>query len=449
MARIEGALESSPFAGPTMDRNRKQTMGIFGDIVEEASPMATSREVAGEAAIEGYEYNKARAGAYVEDAYRLFDEAVEKGGGRGAKIPASSLQDLSSQYKNLLSTDGGFADLVYQDADLSRSIAAIDDMVKRGDSPSYDVLKRLRTMIGKKIDFNSPGSEQIGLKSLYDTLTEDLAEGALELGGEAAQKAGQNADSMFRSMQVQLKALDPVFKYADTPAKLNDALNRALLHNPKLADSARRAMGQNAWDQYRDTWLRMNTLATPRGQNLAGNAVSPHTTFSALSNLKKTSPEGYALLTEGREEGIAVIERLAEMGKEGEAYINRSRSGGAVGANMFGGDIIGATIGAGLGMAAGQTLPAVTAGIGLIARPVLSKLMAAAITSKRLNDALIKVGKQYQQLPVGRDLARALIVAGADSHEVERIFSEGETYTNDLGEDTPPAYEPPSQLYGE
>jgi hypothetical protein len=432
-----------------MDRNRKQTMGIFGDIVEEASPTATSREAAGEAAVEGFEYNKARAGAYVEDAYRLFDEAVEKGGGRGAKIPATALQDLSSQYKTLLATDGGFADLVYQDTDLSRSIAAIDDMVKRGDSPSYDVLKRLRTMIGKKIDFNSPGSEQIGLKSLYDTLTEDLAEGARELGGEAAQKAGQNADSMFRSMQVQLKALDPVFKYADTPAKLNDALNRALLHNPKLAESARRAMGPNAWDQYRDTWLRMNTLATPRGQNLAGNAVSPHTTFSALSNLKKTSPEGYALLTEGREEGIAVIERLAEMGKEGEAYINRSRSGGAVGANMFGGDIMGAGVGAIAGLSMGQTVPAAMAVGGLIARPMLSKLMAKAITSKRLNDALIKVGKQYQQLPVGRDLARALIVAGADSHEVESIFSEGEKYTNDLGEDAPPNYEPPSQLYGE
>lgn len=426
MRWIEGALEASPFAGPTMQRNRQQTTDIFGEMISDLTPSATTRQAAGETVAEGFGYNKDRAAAQVEDAYRYFDRMVEEGGGRAAKVPATALQDLSEQYKQLLQTDGGFAELVYQDTDLNRSIAAIDDMVSRGEAPSYDVLKRLRTMIGKKIDFNSPGSEQIGLKQLYDTLTQDLSEGALEIGGEAAQKAGQAADSLFRSMQVQLKALDPVFKYAESPTQMYDAVGRAVLNNPKLAASARTAMGQNSWDAFRDTWIEQMTRATPRGQDLTGMAPSPNTTFSFLQRLKQKSPEGYELLTEGRQEGMAVVERLAEMMKGGEQFLNRSNTANAVNAANFGGDIIGATTGALAGLATGAspTMATMAGGAGLIARPILSKLMAKAITSKRLNDALIKVGRKYDRIPVGQDLIRALVAAGADEYEVNQIFGE-------------------------
>ena len=442
MRWIEGALESSPFAGPTMRQNRQQTTDIFGDIISELTPSATTRDAAGDTVAQGYSYNKDRAAAQVEDAYKYFDKMIEQYGGRAAKVPANALQDLSAQYKDLRRVDGGFAEMVYQDSDLRRAIESIDDMVSRGESPSYDVLKRLRTTIGKKIDFNSPGSEQIGLKSLYDTLTQDLAEGAKEIGGEAAQRAGQAADSMFRSMQIQLKALDPVFKFADTPTKLYDAVGRAVMHNPELARNARVAMGPNAWDTFRDTWIEQMTRATPKGQDLTGMAPSANTTFSFLSKLKQVSPEGYDLLTEGRREGMAVVERLAEMMKGGEQYLNRSNTANSINTSMFGGDLIGATGGAlaGLATGAGPTVPMVAGAVGLISRPILSKLMAKAVTNKRLNDALIKVGRKYEQIPVGKDLIRALVVAGADEYDVNQIF--GESSVPERG-----AANPPDQLF--
>ena len=123
MRWIEGALEASPFAGPTMQRNRQQTTDLFGEMISDITPSATTRQAAGETVAEGFNYNKARAGAQVEDAYRYFDRMVEEGGGRAAKVPATALQDLSEQYKQLLQTDGGFAELVYQDTDLNHENA--------------------------------------------------------------------------------------------------------------------------------------------------------------------------------------------------------------------------------------------------------------------------------------------------------------------------------------
>jgi hypothetical protein len=133
-------------------------------------------------------------------------------------------------------------------------------------------------------------------------------------------------------------------------------------------------------------------------------------------------------MTEGREEGMAVVDSLAQMLRDSESFINRSRSGNAVNQSLFGGDLVGATA-AGMGgllTGAGPSVPLMAAGAGLIARPIISKLMASALTSPSLNKALVALSRKYgDQLPATTEsLTRALIAAGADQREVQEIFGD-------------------------
>lgn len=451
--RVEGALESSPFAGPMMDRQRGKAIDVFGDYIEDITPYASSRDVAGESAVMGMQNKADAAKAFTEAAYQKFDELLEaQGGDRLSRISAKALRALSDEYSALKARDPGFAELVFQDPDLARTLESVDQMAINAErnlaqgtnlpeAPTYDIIKRLRTLIGKKIDFNSPGSEQQGLKRLYRTLTDDLDEGAREIGGEAAFNQGKIADEMFAALKRDLETIDPVFKYAENPTQVYDALNRALRNNPELARVSRQAMGENAWNRFVDTWIRQNTAATGRGQNLAGTRQSPHVAFTRLQELKKQSPEGYALLTEGKGEALAVIEKLANQLKGGEEFINRSRTAGALGNQMLGFDpYLGGMGGLG-GLAintlqggSGPTLPLVMGTVGAITRPIVAKLSAAVLTSQRLNNAMMKVGRTYDQIPVGKSLAKALIAAGADSQEVWDLFEDEEDVTPPLME---------------
>lgn len=439
MQRFEGRMESSPFAGPIMDRQREQAVGIFGDIIDETTPRAVSRDTAGNRAATGFERGSEWDAAHVEDAYRTFDDIMEQHGGSDlSRISTRALHDLSNQYQDLRRRDPGFAEMVFQDPDLSRALDAADNLVENAyrnmedptlnlpEQATYDIIKRLRTMISKKINFGSPASEQVGLKALRDTLTADMDRGAFEIAGQAGQRAARAASDANARMMRSLEGVDPVFKYADSPTKVYQALNNALINDPPLARRAREAMGENAWDTFRDSWLRLNTRATKPGQDISGELASPQVAASSLAQLKKQSPEGYALMAEGREQGLSVIDRLGHMLRDSEKYINRSRTANASSQSLFGGDLYGGVIGGGLSLLAHNgppSLPLIAAGAGLITRPMLSKLTAHAITSRSFNRALERVGAAHNEsLPVGQDLARALIAAGADRDEVKDVF---------------------------
>ena len=437
--RLEGSLESSPFAGPIMDRQRESTMDIFGGIIEDATPRAGSRDVAGDKVTDSFLFNKDWAMANKDDAYFEFDKVMDAAGGSSSsRISVNTLQDLSREYERIKARDPGFAEIVYQDPDLSKALSALEEMGRNAqrnmdegtalpELPTYDIIKRLRTLVGKKIDFNSPGSEQMGLKDLYRTLTSDMEAGAFEIAGEAGARAARAANDANAKLMQDLKAIDPIFKYAENPTAVYDALNRALMNNPELVGNAKIAMGPNAWDTFTESWIRLNSRATKGGQDVTGDMASPHTTASALAHLKKVSPEGYSMLTEGKEESIAVIDRLAKMLRDSEKYVNRSRTANTTGMTQFGGDVIGAGLmgGGALLSGAGPTFPMVMGAAGLIARPIISKLTAKALTSRTLNKALTSVGRTYSEnLPVGEDLMRALIAAGADEREVKEIFND-------------------------
>ena len=78
---------------------------------------------------------------------------------------------------------------------------------------------------------------------------------------------------------------------------------------------------------------------------------------------------------------------------------------------------------AGLMAGGPQTGAVVGAGVA-VANAVVQKLLSKTLTSPRMAKAVEAVGAKYgDRLPIGADLARALVVAGADSREIHDIFS--------------------------
>lgn len=438
-ARWEGALEGDPFAGNIIDRQRDETRGIFADIIDEATPNATSREVSGQAAVDGMEFEIAHGRAKVSDAYRDFDKVLETAGGdRLSRISMRALRNASSEYKKLMSRDPGFAEMVNQDPDLRAAMDAIDTMTENAarnradpslglvEQPTYEVIKQLRSMIGNKVnDSFYQGGEKVGLKRLYGILTDDLDEGAREIGGEAAVHARKRADELNTSLQRDLKSIDPVFKHAENPTQVYKTIATALEANPQLAAKARVAMGAEQWSRFVDSWIK-NAATTKPGQTIIGDEVSSNTFLTNMQRLRQQSPEGYKLLVDGKEDIMDIAQELASMMRHGDQYINRSRTGMTMGAQQLASEGVSTLLGGttGLLFGGGNPVPAVVgAGIATGLRVGIPKLVAKAMTSKSMAKALRAVkGKYGDNLPIGADLVRALVAAGATQEEVKEIM---------------------------
>tara|TARA_R110000851_G_scaffold40320_1_gene101732 strand:- start:9276 stop:11258 length:1983 start_codon:yes stop_codon:yes gene_type:complete len=437
-ARLEAGLESDPFGGNVVSGQRDQTNRIFSDIVEDATPGATSPEVAGGGVVEGMQRSIDETTAGVENAYLDFDRILEAGGGdRLNTISMEALQRLSAKYKEVRNRDLGFGEMVWDDPDVARAVAAIDEMVENQakniaepgsalvEKPTYEVVKQLRTIIGKKInDAFYQGGEKSALKDLYKTLTDDLDAGAVEIGGEAAANARTTADALNTQLKEGLKNIDPVFKHSDNPSDVYKKIGVALVGNPSLARKARTAMGEEQWARFVDTWIRQAAQTKP-GVNIIGGEISSNSTLTALGRLKTQSPEGYEILTQGRERSIAVIEELASMMRQGDSYMNRSRTANAMGTQQIASEVISGGTGAALAFGTGQVTPIAGALVGTLMRAAIPKLMSRVLVSKTLAKALLAVkAKHGENLPIGADLARALVASGASNEEVKDIFHE-------------------------
>lgn len=442
-ARLEAGLESDPFSGTIIQKQRDNTSRIFGDMVDESTPLATSKDAAGDSITQGMEKNIDWSKAVVSDAYRDFDNILESlGSDRLNRISMDALKNVSKEYKELVARDAKFGEMVYSDPDLKSAINAIDEMIENQlrnsqmgmsgyggrelvEKPTYEVIKQLRSIIGNKVnDAFYQGGEKQGLKKLYAILTDDLDSGALEIGGEAALNARKTADRLNTSLQTDLKMIDPVFKHAENPAKVYSLIETSLISNPRLASETKTAMGQEQWSRFVDTWIKNASKQKP-GSAIIGEEVSANSLLTALQKLKQQSPEGYALLADGREGALDVIELLASGMRKGDQFMNRSRTGTAIGTQQIAAEASATATGALIGFATGQnpTGPLLVGGTALVMRAAIPKLIAKTLTSPTIAKALLAVkAKHGDNLPIGADLARAMLAAGANKDEIKDIF---------------------------
>lgn len=440
--RIEGALESSTFGGPVMDEQRQAAVDLFGETIAGMTPQAGTRETAGDAATTGLRESTQSISERVSQAYDSFDDALfGAGASTTSRIPMENLQAASVEFDRLVARDGQFARMVYQDPDLNNAINAMKSMLANAErnleegtnlpeEPTYQVIKDLRSIIGNKIDdaFYQGGEKQ-GLKRLYAILSNDLEEGVEMLAGSAGVEARQRANQLNKLAMDRLERLSPIFRNVNNPGdpenmtRVYSALESAMMNNPELFAEARREMGEDAFNQFRQTWLNRAARATPGTQDETGEVYSPNRFLTAITKLRQQSPESYEVLTYGMDDGIEVAREMAAMLRESERFVNRSRTGNAMGFNM---DLTGGGLAGSMGLLAGRD-PMTSAAVGMgvaLTRPVSQYLLAKAFTSPSINRALAKVGRQNRQFDA-RTLARALVVAGASPDEVDEIFGNG------------------------
>ena len=431
-AKVEAGLEGTPFGSAPIHQQRDTARNIWGGMMEETVPMAGSREVVGSAATNAYQRNLDYGGAVVEDAYKHLDNIMDTAGG-DKRISMESLQGMMREYQHLIERDPGFGELVFQDPDLMRSMDAMQGMLDNGERPTYEVIKKLRTIVGKKVgDAFYQGGEKQGLRDLYRALTNDLDEGAFEVAGEAALNARKNADMLNTNLMRDIQALDPIFSKADNPTAVYKGIASSLVNNPRLAAQAKEAMGEKQWERFVDSWLNMAAMPTPGNASLVGD-FSENTFLTSMNRLKQQSPEGYKLLTEGKEGAIEVVEALAKALQEGNQFFNRSNTANALGMQQMAQTALTGGVGGAAGLFTGGPNVAAYAGVGAAAgQAILQRMMAKALTSPRMSKALEAVGSKYgDRLPIGRDLARALVSAGADSTEVKEVMGDMETGVKD------------------
>ena len=138
-------------------------------------------------------------------------------------------------------------------------------------------------IIGNKVNDAFGTGEKMGQQKLWATLSNDLDQGAFDIAGEAGVKARDAANKANADLQKDLKYLDPIFKNAENPTEIYDAIGRDLVNNPRRAAEARSAMGKNAWNQFVDTWVNNAAASSPGTASQVGLFLfccSPRGTFA-------------------------------------------------------------------------------------------------------------------------------------------------------------------------
>jgi hypothetical protein len=358
-----------------------------------------------------------------------------------------NLQKIMKGYDELVKRDGKFAHMVFSDPDLKGAMDAMQSMLEQEAlyksgipnqpyglaeptgpmRPTYDVIKRLRTILGRKIDdsFNVSGEAE-GQKLLYSTLSDDLEAGVREIGGEKAVQARVAADAANTAHQQGVEYLGPIFgpRNIDSPEKMYESLASSVISDPDRLAAAKRALPKRDWDRFVDTYIRRLTAAKPGQQDITAGRVSPRTTVTNVAKLKHESPEGYKILTEGREEAVEMIEEIAQGLTDAEQYYNRAQTAGAVAGSQFLHEVGTGSVAAVGGLFAGG--PTTSAALGLSAlaiRPMMARMLASALTNDRFARALTNVKRAHRDgLPEGMDLAKALLAAGADEVDIQPLI---------------------------
>jgi hypothetical protein len=452
--RVEGALESSFGGGGTLDRQRQGVEEGMRSYIDSTFPTRLSREEAGDVAalaVENIVRDKKAVGSQL---YTELNALIDSVDGGNISIPES--QRLLAAFKDRIARDPEYAGLLNTDPDLARYIDTLDkaladvppsyrqipgvtdslasrqEMTDPGHSPAfplYDTIKQLRTNVGRKLGdifaTSVDGGVEAEKRQLYGVLSEDLAAGADELGGVAAVRARTRADSYHRGLMSRLEAIDPVFKNADNPTKVYDAIGLMVRSNPQGLAAVKKTMGPEAWDGYASTYFQRLLSARPGAQNAAGDAVSYSTIATNLNKLRTDSPEAWRHLAGDKARALENIATIANRFRESERFFNRSRTANA---NNVGGILSSSGTGASAGYLIGHTPEAAVAGstIALTANLVVPWLAAKVLTSPTIQRAVSQMPVSLLGDLTPATLARSLVAAGADESDVEELQAMGE-----------------------
>lgn len=295
----------------------------FGRAVENISPQAASKEMAGMQIKAGAEAYKSK---FKEISGKLF-ERLDKYVPEDTPVGLQATRQFIAEKIRPYQSNPEFTDL------LPASVRKLDEFFtqKPDAEVPYLLARQLRSDIGEKIG-KAPlmADESVGaLKQLYGALSGDLRQAASAKGPEAL-KAFDRANSFYANkFQEVEKLLNSVAKKVP-----EDAYNWALTGTKNGATQLRGILKTLTPDEreiFTNTAIRNMGVANAGAQNAVGSAYSART---FLTNFNRLAPEAKdALFKPGSTQRLA-LERLARASsriKDLDKWINTSNTANYLG----------------------------------------------------------------------------------------------------------------------
>jgi hypothetical protein len=407
--KLEQPLFSLPFTGGV-----REAYGDTKSALEEGVQSAAQKAAGGGPvpAPGTFAYNVSGVAKQIEDAYKLNREQADVAAtvlvGRQRPTDLQPLRDLRDNLQVQLSQAPESLTERYQPA-LDRINQILRDAGNTGTLP-FEVVRDLRTDVGKGIDFTATGAgSPVGLpaqRDLYDALKTSL------LG--AAHDAGPQAEAALAAHDSMVAAYHAPDGPADTFAALMDPARRA----DRLT-----TMMQSTKSEDQNALAHLVHYATPeqRQELAAGTIQQMGTTKDGsfdmptwFNNYKATSQNARDLLfgpggTQGSLQNdlnnLATVQRTMSASATAKNFSNTTPTYAVISGLTALGDILGHAYAGEYGSAAGI-------GLGLMAPPALGRLMSSQPFVKWLTGTWGINGADAAQW--GAHLARLGTVAQVD-----------------------------------
>lgn len=331
---MESALGNVPSSAGTMqtaaERTRDEVAGRVRSLADEyasASGLPTtatrSAQDIGNTVQQGA---RAASERFTQRQEQLYAAAYDQIG-RNTPTPVTNVATLEADVASLVNAaPNSFAPTVQQA--LTRMQAVLTDARNSGGAIPFDVLRQIRTDIGRDIDnpvlAGSRGSANDNLRRLYGAITEDLnavARQSPEGGRALAQADRYTRFNMTQNVPTLQRMSD-----ADTSGQV---FNTAMSGSRESADTLmrlRRNLAPEEWDRVAGGVLGRMGIARPGAQDATGEMFSVNTFLTNWNSLSREARE--ALFSRGRYAQIAPaldqIARVASYARDIDRMANPS-----------------------------------------------------------------------------------------------------------------------------
>lgn len=282
-----GAVQAMPIIGAPLQRASQESMEAIqalGDDIAGGYAAGVTREGAGQAIKEaGRDWVEGQSRAVAERIYRPVDRALPQ----GAMFDLANTRQIAQQI--------AAQDLAAASNKSAPALARVAEALNRP-GLTFQGLRELRTEIGTAIDdtmLSGAGTVRPALERLYGALSDDIAAGVRQYGGQQGANAWERANGIFQQLANRREQIAKVIGRNDA-AKSPEAIVENMIG---MAGSSGRADAQRLVALRRatgpDAWNELSAAAVGRlGQGRDG-MFNP---VDFLKNYQKLSDRGRQLL---------------------------------------------------------------------------------------------------------------------------------------------------------
>lgn len=326
----ESLLSGGPTSGGVMRRFAEQQNEAIGEGLRDVSDSLArnmSGERAGRAIDRGVDTFAKNTGAMRKALYWQADKHIAGDTPIQLSNTQRSLTELTTPKQGAEATTGSMISPKIQQLadDVAADLAAAQASGANG--IPYEAVKQIRSNIGEQLsDFALANDRPTAqLKQLYASLSSDL-EAAAKAQGPSAVAAVRRANTYFRASAERLETLERVVNKSGGPEAIFNAAMQGTKDGATTLRAVMRSLPEDGQKALSAAVIKRMGLATPGGQNAAGDAFSPNT---LLTNWGRLSPEARRVLfgrfSEDFSANMDKIARVAERIKSGsEVFRNPS-----------------------------------------------------------------------------------------------------------------------------